>query len=556
MTMAVEPYINRIHSTMDSDVLIGFIAESLVQLKIGEQFAVVLLNTDSGRFDPAVVHNMSDHQIDQCSVWVQQQFPFENARLMYAEDGVPVLCGSLVFESRPYGVLMIPLLSRESRPKIPDGTEFLLQAIGSALVKSRIYEDFLRRNEVFRVKIEAINRIAELLRNRRLDELLAGLLEACLGIMNAEVGAILLREKDGSLTSYTEFGVSGEFLQTIRDDSGSMYVEKVIRLAKPVLVEDVRATSEIDQSTVPAGLQSMICLPLFTRTNQLGVIVILNPTSRFEQVDHDVFCTIGFLASVAIENACLRIEQEKSDRTREQMKLAHDIQQNMQARCIPQVAEFDMHGWCIPCDETCGDYYDFIQLGSGDLGVIVGDATGHGVAAALTMVAVRASLLSMLNLQYPLPEVFRHVNNHIEKDGNSDRFMTLFCGILNPGQMSLSYCSAGHDSPLLYRPGSDEIIEFEPTGIPIGMLADWDYELREGVQLQKDDILVITTDGVCEAFNMDDEVFGIDRVKQLLRSCRGCSAEQVSTRFRDAVLEFIHPAPRSDDITVMVIVAR
>ncbi len=552
----IEPYINRIHSAMDSDALIGLIAESLLQLRIGEQFAVLLVNSETGEFDTAAVHNMSDHQVTQCALRIQAKYPFDGVQLVNGGDENPVLCGNLVFQSKPYGVMTIPMHSEKSNSSIPDGVEYLLQAIGSALVKLKISEDFSRSNQVFRVKIEAINRIAELLRNRQLDQLLACLLESSLEIMNADAGAILLREKDGSLQSYVELGLREDIVLGLLNNQGGPFIEPIMKQAKPVLIQDLKSGGEVDLATLPDNLQSIICLPLATRTNQLGIIVIVNTDSSFEMDDFEVLSTIGFLASVAIENARLRIEQEKADRAQEQMNLARKIQQNMQAKCIPEVAEFEMDGWCIPCDETCGDYYDFIECRSGRLGVIVGDATGHGVAAALTMVAVRASLLSMLDLDFPLAEVFRHVNNRIERDGNSDRFMTLFCGLLDPQKKTMTYCSAGHDSPLLYRPRTDEIIAMEPTGIPIGMLADWDYELCEDFQLETGDILVIATDGVCEAFNMEDEVFGIERFKELLRSGRGKSAVEISTRIQKAVLDFINPAPRSDDITVSVLVVK
>lgn len=554
--MSVASYINTIHEALDANSLYDSIEHSMVEMGLGSRFAVFFDHPSERRYQVASSRNLNNQEIDCFGGALEREYPAQGKRLTIHAADLKLCCARLVFRGKAFGVLIFPV-GKEVFVSIPDSDfENLFRAIGGAIVKLQIVEEYSRNDEISKIKIDAVNRIAGLLKNLDLEPLLARLLQSSLEILNADVGAIVLRQENGSLVCQTELGLREELVLNLTDCQGRLFIERVMQQAKPILIRDAVNDDRIDLSGMANSLKSLICLPLSTKTVQLGAIVIVNNADDFDQDDFEVFSTIGYLASAAIENALLRIVQVKAERGQEQMKLAREIQGNMQAKSVPIHADFDLDGWCIPCDETGGDYFDFIDFASGEIGIVVGDATGHGISAALTMVAVRASLLSMVKLGFPLTDVFRHVNNRIEADGNTDRFMTLFCGLLDPTERVISYCSAGHDSPFLYRPSTDEIVELESTGIPIGMFADWKYELCENIPLQKDDILVISTDGVREGFNINEEPFGNDRFKQLIRESRGLTATQISRRIRSNLLEFIEPAPRTDDITVVVVVVR
>jgi len=322
------------------------------------------------------------------------------------------------------------------------------------------------------------------------------------------------------------------------------------------LINDARNDERIDLTHTDRNVKSIICLPLITKTQKSGVIVVVNYVDSFQQSDFEILATIDFLASSAIENTILRMKQAESDRMRQQMVLAKQIQESLQAQNIPDLEGIDLDGWCLSCYETGGDYFDFIEFNDHELALVIGDASGHGLGAALMMVGTRAAMLSMLQLGLPITEVFHEINNRIEADSQAERFMTLFCGLIDTRSKTLRYCSAGHDIPLLYRPSTDEIIGLESTGIPLGMFANMTYEQSEEIALQSGDVLVMTTDGVREAFNEDGEAFGNERFTDLVRSVgsRGLSAPEISMEIRSAILNYIHPAPRTDDITVIVAV--
>ena len=556
MNALVTPMVEGVHAAMDTDSLLDSIEDSLKGLELGGQFAIFFHDKAKGCFNLANARNIPESCFSDYTVLVQSGFPFQDLSYRMLGSDTSVVCCNLIFQGQAYGAIVIPTSPGLARSVSDVDIESYLRSVGTALVKLQIFEEASRNSLISKSKIDAVNHVAELLNNLELDQLLASLLEISLEIMKAQVGSIVLREKSGELKSGTELGLREEFLLGLASAEGVPFIESVIDAGEPVLIQQTDVDARLDTSEISEQLRSIICLPLLTVDNMLGVLVIINTDGDFATNDFDVLTTIGFLASSAIENAMLRIEQAEADRARAQMNLARKIQQNMQAKRVPQIDQYDLDGWCIPCDETGGDYYDFIDYRPGQLCVVVGDATGHGIAAALTMVAVRASLLSMLQLDYRLTDVMRYVGNRIEADGNTDRFMTLFCGVLDLSHKSLTYCSAGHDNPILYRPRTDEIRELEATGIPLGTFADWDYELCEGIQLEIDDILVISTDGVREAFNREGEIFGDDRFIQMIRESKGLNAAQIGMKIRTTVLDFIDPAPRTDDITVVVLVVR
>lgn len=553
MTTSIVDSINRLHNAMDSDGLFNVIEKTLANFNLGNGFVVFFQNQTTASLQVANSRHLDESKVLEYGKQLQGKFPITGVRLVSTTSDSQLLCGGLVFQNQPFGIFVVPLQAGNDIVKTQADFESIVQTIGIALVKMQFFEEANRSSEISKVKIDAVNHVAELLKNLDLDQLLASLLDISLEIMKAEVGSILLKEKDGTIVSHIELGLREEFLIDLADSDGNPFIEKVLSQKEAVLINDVVNDDRIDNCRFSEQLNSIICLPLVTKKSHLGVIVIVNANAHFDQSDFEVLSTIGFLASAAIESAVLRIEEVEAQRHREQMKLARRIQENMQAKGIPIVEGFEIDGWCNPCDETGGDYYDFIPFESGKLGFVVGDATGHGVSAALTMVAVRSSMLSILQLNHSLTDVFRYVGNRIEADGNTDRFMTLFFGLLDPETRCLSYCSAGHDSPLMYRKRTNEIIELAATGIPLGLFPDFEYDLEEGIQFERGDILVLATDGVPEAFNEAKEAFGVDRFKQTLLQSNDLSAREISSRIRDVVLDHIHPAPRTDDITVVVI---
>jgi len=249
-------------------------------------------------------------------------------------------------------------------------------------------------------------------------------------------------------------------------------------------------------------------------------------------------------------------EREKMKRS---LELAMEIQQHLLPGESPRLAGFDIAGGSVYCDETGGDYYDFIDLvdlAPGKLGIAVGDVTGHGIAAALLMASARAVLRSHAPRRgADLAELFGELNRHLVRDTGEERFMTLFYGLLDASDRSLWWASSGHDPALWLRHAGGRIEELPNTGIPLGVVEDTTYTRAGPVTLGGGDVIFIGTDGIWEARNAAGEMFGKRRLRELLSARAGLGAEELYAAVVEAVRDFQAGAPQADDITLVVIKA-
>jgi len=239
------------------------------------------------------------------------------------------------------------------------------------------------------------------------------------------------------------------------------------------------------------------------------------------------------------------------------LELARAIQQNLLPGIAPKLDGFELAGNCKYCDETGGDYYDFIELaelGTGIVGIALGDVTGHGIGAALLMTTARSVLRS--NAQHygaDLIKLFEVINRHIESDTDYDKFITLFYGILDANQKSLAWVSGGHDPALWYHKDSGKIEELPNTGMPVGVMENASFEQGGPVFLKAGDVVVIGTDGIWEAQNESGVMFGKDRLRDIIIRDSDKSANEICSQIIDDVTNFSSPTPQLDDITLVVI---
>ena len=239
------------------------------------------------------------------------------------------------------------------------------------------------------------------------------------------------------------------------------------------------------------------------------------------------------------------------------LELARAIQQNHLPGIAPKLDGFELAGNCKYCDETGGDYYDFIELtelGPAKVGIALGDVTGHGIGAALLMATARSVLRS--NAQRygaDLIKLFEVLNHHIETDTDYDKFITLFYGIIDSNQKSLIWVSGGHDPALWYHKNKDKIEELPNTGMPIGVTPDASFKQGGPILLETGDVVVIGTDGIWEAQNDSGDMFGKERFYNIIKRESEKSANEICSHIIDDVTNFISSTPQLDDITLVVI---
>ena len=238
------------------------------------------------------------------------------------------------------------------------------------------------------------------------------------------------------------------------------------------------------------------------------------------------------------------------------LNVAQEVQQSLLPQHPPKEKCFDIAGSSLYCDETGGDYYDYIELpclGSGTYAIVVGDVSGHGISSALLMAGVRAYLRGRVTRAGSVAEMISDVNRLVSADTiETHQFMTLFFLVVEAQTGSITWVRAGHDPALLYSPDEDHFEKLEGQGLPLGVEESWQYgdytqTLRAG------QILVLTTDGVLEAHNEKGEMFGRDRLKEIIRRYAGLGAEGIRLAIIDAVTAFRGEAHQEDDITLVVL---
>ena len=243
-------------------------------------------------------------------------------------------------------------------------------------------------------------------------------------------------------------------------------------------------------------------------------------------------------------------------RMRGSLELARAVQQNLLALAPPTIPGFDVAGLSRSCEETGGDYYDFLDL-SGDgrrrLAVAVGDVTGHGIAAALLMANARALLRGILH-ENPRPaSAVDRTNALLCGDIRDGSFVTLALTIVDPDQGELRWVNAAHDAPLVYDRSHDAFLPLAGADIPLGINPEWHFTERVVALDEGEMLVVIGTDGIWETENAAGEQFGRDRLRDLIRAHAGLPAVTICRRVVEQVDAFHGPAPQTDDVTLVVV---
>ncbi len=245
-------------------------------------------------------------------------------------------------------------------------------------------------------------------------------------------------------------------------------------------------------------------------------------------------------------------------RLRHSLDLAMEVQQSLLPNRSPALEGFDIEGRSVYCDETGGDYYDYLLMDEsepGRLGVALGDVTGHGVAAALLMTTARALLRSRVSLPGAIGHQLTDINRHLSADNEHGRFMTLFYLLVDAREGVLRWSTAGHDPAIVYEPAGDRFTELDGDngGIPLGVVADWTYGEGQRDIPPHGSIVLLGTDGIWEQRNEAREMFGKERLREVIRRHAGEPAGAIGDAVLRAVGAFRGATPQADDITLVVI---
>jgi len=254
-------------------------------------------------------------------------------------------------------------------------------------------------------------------------------------------------------------------------------------------------------------------------------------------------------------NKMVDVLRERS-RIQQSLNMAMEVQQNLLPKSLPRIRGIDMAGACFYCDETGGDYFDIYvpDLSSPDrFSVVVGDVSDHGVPSALVMTTARALLRMRSSMSGSAAQVISDVNRQLSWDvEDSGQFMTLFYGELDRASLQLRWVNAGHDPAFLFDTLTGQFQELKGKGMALGVFDDSVYVQSERGLLPGQS-LIIGTDGIWEMHNLEGEMFGKDRLKDIIRNHAESSAAEIVQNIMSDLEQFHYPLKKEDDVTLVVI---
>lgn len=239
------------------------------------------------------------------------------------------------------------------------------------------------------------------------------------------------------------------------------------------------------------------------------------------------------------------------------LQLASEVQKSLLPQGCLQLQGIEIAGKTKACDEIGGDYFDYLEDYEGvktRLDAVVGDVTGHGVDAALLMTSARAFLRMCVQQRVSIARIVTELNRHLAVDFlNTGRFMTLFYVSIDRARESLRWVRAGHDPAIIYDPLKDEFEELKGTGLALGVDRDFIFKENSRTGLRNGQVIAIGTDGIWDACNKDQIMFGKNRFREILRENAHCSAQEIIDAVYSELRLFTHGLKQTDDITLVVI---
>lgn len=431
---------------------------------------------------------------------------------------------------------------------------FVFDHIALAFYRIQDLHQTQEKLELMEAKLSAINGVGELIGSLDLDVLLTKLMELSLFIASAQVGCIALRG-EGCIESRVEWGLSLEVVELLRYRGGKSILKSVLESGEAVLVRQFDACPDCE-GIAELRVDSFLCVPLQTKGKVLGAICLIHSGGDlgFRKEDEMSIQTISGLAATAIENAILHRDSLEKERITADLRIARSIQHRMYPKECPRVAGYDMAWVNLSCQETGGDYFDFIPMGEEDLVAVIGDVSGHGIGAALLMATGRANLRALCSSGRDIREIMPALDALLERDMDVEKFMTLFLGNINYRRHELTYLNAGHDKPIYYRAGTLDVEELSSTGLPLGILgASGTHTEAAPIAVEVGDALLLSTDGVWEGSGLSGERFGRDRLIAAFKGAAGGTASQIIQCIQDEVFRFTRGVESKDDLTMLVI---
>lgn len=405
--------------------------------------------------------------------------------------------------------------------------------------------------------LRALRELADLLSGtRELQEILDISVRRVVEIMPVKACAIrLLDVETGELVLKAVHNLSDEYLKKGPVLIHENAIDAAAFAGEAVYVENAQTDPRIryPENARREGLVSGLCVPMTYRGQTIGVFRVYTATKHlFSESERSLLHSIASQGAATIINSRLHLEQVEAERFQRQVQAASEIQRRMLPESIPQHPGLSFGCVYNPSLQVGGDFYDFIDLANGGLGLCIADVVGKGLPAAIMMSSVRSALRAHAASGRAVDAVVADVNRHLCRDTLAGEFATLVYGVFSSEGRAFTYTNAGHDPPLLLR--NDQFVELSAGGLVIGVETGAHYQ-SETLELREGDTLVLVTDGVTEAMDFHSNLFGRNRLRDSITKYHDLDATQLAQQLLWDVRRFAGLAEQSDDITIVAVKA-
>ncbi|MBK7141418.1 MAG: SpoIIE family protein phosphatase [bacterium] len=408
-------------------------------------------------------------------------------------------------------------------------------------------------------ELTSLNQIANAVNvTMKVDAITQSILDHCLKRVGAVQGGVFLLQQS-DMTGAADFKT---FVREFTPDTGGIPLRLNLSLTgwmiknKTVLVCNSPMTDDrfrgIDFDAM--GLKSILAAPLMARTGLIGVLALFNKKSQDGFTDNDkrFLAIVGVQTAQVVENARLFEKEQQLRVVEEELKLAHSIQQGFLPKASISADSIDIHGINIPAKEVGGDFFDIVKLDDHHFFLSVGDVSGKGTPASLLMANAQAVLRSQLSMEGEtnIAEMAVRLNRLICQFARPGQFLTALFGIVNTQKKTFDFVNAGHLVPL-FLTEKGEVTSNSEADLLIGVLPDCQYTVHQ-VPLAGIRAICLYSDGVTEALNENDQMYGDDRLLQVYASTLSPTAKDWAERILGDITAFVGKQSPSDDITVLI----
>jgi phosphoserine phosphatase RsbU/P len=400
-----------------------------------------------------------------------------------------------------------------------------------------------------------------------LDSVLGTMLDHAVSVTDADRGLLLEGDNPANLKVRLARRSGGLRLPPESLTPSQTAIQLALKQRSPVITEDL-AQTDMDlaaaQSIVAQRLRAVVVIPLYanlranTQESMINVkrgefLGVLYMDSRrpaaFSKLDRQILDALAADAASILDNARLVERERERQRMEQEINIARDIQQALLPRDFREFPHLAVSGINFPCLSVGGDYFDVFPLSDKRTAFLIADVSGKGLGAALLTTMLQGALSGM-TLGTDPARVFNHVNRFLCSHSEVGRYATMFFGILDQdGEMD--YINAGHPSPFLIRHGVAEE-PFTEGSYPVGLVQEAEY-VTARVKLEPGDTLILFSDGVTEAMDPGEELYGVPRLREVLTGQSDCALDKLQKSILESVENFAKGAHQADDLTLLIV---